>query len=1106
MNCSFRIGEAPPRYRTPSPPRYAVEPISPLEEESLRPYESRQEQGTLYGQDINSGFPEWSSRKPVARHARDERYQTATNKGHGRSRSSIDALATLALATSPDFEPLSIASPTSVLGDLSAQDQSTSIQRPAKRARSEKARSPIFNRADVRPSTSHVLSSQNLEEARLLLDFSQTLFRASSGSGPSETNSPQNDLSSGTAREEPVASDVTDEKRTGTLKGSNTIGFTTTTPDNVGRDIKSVQDEPLVSETATYGQHKNLLAIQGGQSYREAEGADQQPNGYRSVLEGPVEENTGPVIDGVPPASNEAKTRDNTVRAPMKNTSFTQNKHSKAEADESVQAACAQCNLSRITVAGEDQNEATSWISCDGCKRWFHIACAGFKSDREVRSVDKYSCRQCRPHRGPTTYVRKSTRARTDIDYAGLNQGVVKSSEENPEHHYIAPIKDGRIQFQPENFARMPPELVTASFLELTGGWREPIVIPASLNTPANNIGVADSAPNPENEGDDIPLNGELVPDVGQDQLDMVIPRNLTVRHVAELYGPLEPVEVIDVKSQQGENKKWNMSRWVDYYESEGSKIVRNVISLEVSQSKLGKLIQRPKIVRDLDLQDSVWPHELQAVGDHPKVQFYCLMSVADCFTDFHIDFGGSSVYYHILKGKKTFFFIPPKDKHLKKYEEWCMSPAQDTTFLGDQTKECYRVDLSEGDTMLIPAGWIHAVWTPENSLVIGGNFLTRLNYGMQIKIAKIEKDTKVARKFRYPHFQKVMWYTAIRYMQEDPIPGDILKAFRADEAFEFDREKPLYCCFDEEHPEVEPGTARFNARYYSKSELDGLPELAKYLLRTALIAQEFLTDGITVDVRNAVKRSIPKHFGDPLAIIQEFGIWMAWKRGNEQAPSWVHDQHVPIDKTSEKKPSAKAIKRSERIAAFEAYRIAPERQSARQLSRSHSEVITDPAKKDVVLGPNGVVTTIMNPRKTSSSHLTGVVADDGSHTPKMSILGPKRIACEACRRRRIRCEHKEGQDESDSGNPAASKNASNGVPTVKAERSELPSEQSSDSSKSVHKRKSLPSDSLDANASDGLTTMLSDLSSGVDGSYAKKGRSKACDECRKSKVCCYSQ
>jgi F-box/leucine-rich repeat protein 10/11 len=222
---------------------------------------------------------------------------------------------------------------------------------------------------------------------------------------------------------------------------------------------------------------------------------------------------------------------------------------------------------------------------------------------------------------------------------------------------------------------------------------------------------------------------------------------------------------VIDVKSQQGEDKRWNMQKWADYYESnEHDKPVRNVISLEVSQSRLGRLIKRPKVVRDLDLQDAVWPDELMAIGEYPKVQFYCLMSVADCYTDFHIDFGGSSVYYHILKGKKTFFFIPPKDKHLKKYEEWCNSPAQDSIFLGNQTKECYRVDLSEGDTMLIPSGWIHAVWTPENSLVIGGNFLTRLNYGMQIKVLNIEKDTKVPKKFRYPFFQKIQWYTALGY------------------------------------------------------------------------------------------------------------------------------------------------------------------------------------------------------------------------------------------------------------------------------------------------------------------------------------------------------
>lgn len=35
-------------------------------------------------------------------------------------------------------------------------------------------------------------------------------------------------------------------------------------------------------------------------------------------------------------------------------------------------------------------------------------------------------------------------------------------------------------------------------------------------------------------------------------------------------------------------------------------------------------------------------------------VQRYCLMSVQGCYTDFHIDFGGTSVWYHILRGCKV--------------------------------------------------------------------------------------------------------------------------------------------------------------------------------------------------------------------------------------------------------------------------------------------------------------------------------------------------------------------------------------------------------------------------------------------------------------------
>ena len=709
-------------------------------------------------------------------------------------------------------------------------------------------------------------------------------------------------------------------------------------------------------------------------------------------------------------------------------------------------SVCAACNFSRNSLTLETENDATSWISCDACKSWFHFACAGFKNEREVRGVDKYRCRKCKPTHGPTTYVRKSARAHSAIDYAGLNEGVLKTSDESPEHHYIKPIKDGIIKFHPESFARMRPELVTAEYFQKGDGMKEPIVIPASLNPrprPIPNPGLNSDA---SQDGDSVAIpvgeddlhdasvleqwlskefEYQTVADHGQDALDMVVPQNLTVRNVAELYGPEEKVEVIDVKSQNGEDRKWNMRRWVDYYESQGNKVVRNVISLEVSQSKLGRLIRRPKVVRDLDLQDSVWPVELQAKGDYPKVQFYCLMSVADCFTDFHIDFGGSSVFYHILKGKKTFFFIPPHEKHLKKYEEWCMSPAQNWTFLGDQTKECYRVDLSEGDTMLIPAGWIHAVWTPEDSLVIGGNFLTKMHYEMQIRVAQIEKVTGVARKFRYPHFQKLLWYAAIKYLEDDPLPDSVTDSLLAGRIFP--REKPTPLDFDSWGEASNPGPENYHARYYSKAELDGLPELGRYLHRTALIAIGNITEGISVETRNAVKRSIPKGNGEPLDVVKRFAVWYTWKRGNENIPHWAYPEHIPeggAPELAEKKLSAAALRRLDREAALQAWRIAPDRQSARRRSQPLNlcgELTSDTTTTDGGTRPSR---SSSGPRMESHNNIKKKhnITDfreqstGSAFTPskrRRALVGMttpvnKGPACELCRKRRRACKHRE--------------------------------------------------------------------------------------------------
>jgi F-box/leucine-rich repeat protein 10/11 len=589
---------------------------------------------------------------------------------------------------------------------------------------------------------------------------------------------------------------------------------------------------------------------------------------------------------------------------------------------------CARCGFFANSLAGE----TVDWLQCNGCQMWFHFACTGF-TIKEIRRIDKFHCPDCKKSHGATTFVRKSARNRTNVDYSSLNEGFYSTVDENHEHRYIKHFKEGTIKYmEPENFPRLPPEEVTAEYFERLPAMSEPIIVPAYLNPrpwnePATVLQTLDEPPfRIPDEAEDSEYAQEVVSDDGQDKMGMIIPVGLTVRRVADLHGPDMPLEVIDVKSQEGDStKKWTVGKWADYYDNPGDRPIRNVISLEVSRTPLGKLIKRPKAVQDLDLQDAVWPESDTA---RVFVKFYVLMSVADCYTDFHIDFGGSSVYYHILKGRKVFFFIPPTKQNLKKYEEWNRSPAQHETFLPDQTKECYRVDLVPGDTMFIPSGWIHAVWTPEDSLVIGGNFLTRLHIGMQLQIMEIEKSCKVPLKYRYPHFQKVQWYTVINYLEMDPTPASVADDILAGNRFK--RETPIWSEPEKFGPNAHPDEELYNYRYYAKTEVESWPELLQYIYRTVLIYMDRL-DGVGQETRKAVMRSIPKSSAEPLELARRFAIWIAWKRGNEDIPDWAKAEgHLPsrgdVKKAEPKTPEPRRMDRRATAEQRTSHRLGPKK------------------------------------------------------------------------------------------------------------------------------------------------------------------------------------
>nr|XP_061800550.1 lysine-specific demethylase 2B-like [Nerophis lumbriciformis] len=248
-----------------------------------------------------------------------------------------------------------------------------------------------------------------------------------------------------------------------------------------------------------------------------------------------------------------------------------------------------------------------------------------------------------------------------------------------------------------------------------------------------------------------------------------------TVSEIKGLVGSRRSVDVMDVSTQKG--SEMSMAQFVRYYETpeeERDKLF-NVISLEFSHTKLENLIKRPTVVDQVDWVDNMWPSYLkqsQTEGTnmisemkYPKVQRYCLMSVKGCYTDFHIDFGGTSVWYHVFKGQKVFWLVPPTLHNLALYEDWVLSGKQSDVFLGDRADGCQRVELRQGYTFFIPSGWIHAVYTPEDTLVFGGNILHSFNIPMQLTIHEIENRTKVHSKFRFPFYYEMCWYVLERYM-----------------------------------------------------------------------------------------------------------------------------------------------------------------------------------------------------------------------------------------------------------------------------------------------------------------------------------------------------
>ncbi|XP_023206267.1 lysine-specific demethylase 7A [Xiphophorus maculatus] len=371
-------------------------------------------------------------------------------------------------------------------------------------------------------------------------------------------------------------------------------------------------------------------------------------------------------------------------------------------------------------------------IECDICKDWFHGSCVHVEEHHAV-DIDVYHCPNCDVKHGPSLMKRRNNWHRHDYTEPDDGSKPVQAGTSV----FVKQLQQRTFPSAEEILIRMKGEQVTTRYLE-RHGFNYPIVIT-------------------EMEGLGLKLP----------------PPTFSVKDVEQYVGGDKVIDVIDVARQA--DSKMKLSEFIKYFTKPHRPKVLNLISLEFSDTKMSELVEVPDVAKKMSWVENYWPDD--SFFPKPFVQKYCLMGVKDSYTDFHIDFGGTSVWYHVLWGEKIFYLIKPTPTNLALYEAWSSSPNQSEVFFGDKVDKCYKCVVTQGTTLLIPTGWIHGVLTSQDCMAFGGNFLHNLNIGMQLRCYEMERRLKTPDLFKFPYFEAICWYVAknllemLKELREDSCP-----------------------------------------------------------------------------------------------------------------------------------------------------------------------------------------------------------------------------------------------------------------------------------------------------------------------------------------------
>ncbi|CEF60612.1 JmjC domain-containing protein [Strongyloides ratti] len=198
-------------------------------------------------------------------------------------------------------------------------------------------------------------------------------------------------------------------------------------------------------------------------------------------------------------------------------------------------------------------------------------------------------------------------------------------------------------------------------------------------------------------------------------------------------------------------------------------KHIYNCLSLNYTFMALEDVFTCPNFVIEMNLAINNWPDVLkiaQICCDKdkeiifPMTWNYCTVSTKGLYTNFHIDFGNNSVWISVISGKKTWWYIPSAKYIIAAFEQYLKDSCSSKDFFGFCAANCCKITLTARQSFFLLAGWIHAVYTNKDTLMVGGNFLTSAALETHLQIVESEQRQKAEVAYTYVYFKKLMWYT----------------------------------------------------------------------------------------------------------------------------------------------------------------------------------------------------------------------------------------------------------------------------------------------------------------------------------------------------------